>query len=118
MGPDNDDDYESLATLLAVAIALFAKVSDTNFTTPDTHLSSRTRTTAACDMLLTYEIDESVGENKPPRVKRARRVFPCPTYAASSACAKILGYGELVRVRSHEAIAAVDYFVEKIVSNM
>ena len=46
-----------------------------------------------------HEINGSDGEDNSPRVKRARRVFPRPTYKASSACAEMLWCGELVRVR-------------------
>ena len=43
----------------------------------------------ACDicMSLMPDIDGSEGEDNPPRMKRTRRVFPRPTYKASSACA-------------------------------
>ena len=79
MGSDSDgDDYESLATLLAVAIAAFARKHI------PVHLSSRTRTAAVCEMslLLMHEVDESEGEDSPPRVKRRREG---PFYKASFA---------------------------------
>ena len=57
-----------------------------------------------------HEIDGSEGEDSPPRVKHTRRVFPRPTYKASSACAvRCSGAANscvYVRVR---AIAVVDY---------
>ena len=77
--------------------------------TTHTHypLSSRTRTTAICEMpLLVHEIDGSEGEDNPPRAKRIRRVFPRPI-------AKLHLRGELVRVRSR-AIAVVDYFARTL----
>ena len=72
MESDSDgDDYESLATLLAVAIAALVK--------HNTHCYysylSRTRTAAVCNVsLLMLEIDGSEGEDDSPRVKRTRRV--------------------------------------------
>ena len=110
MGSDGDgDDYESLPTLVAVAIAAFAKHK-----THHSYLSSMARTAAVCDMsLLTHEIDGSEGADNPPGVKRTRRVFLRPTDEASSACAEILWYGEPVRVRSR-AIAVVDCFARTL----
>ena len=63
--------------------------------------------------MLMNEIDESEGVDNPPRVKRARRVFPRPTYNTSSACAEVQWCGELVLARS-QAIAVFDYSVKTL----
>ena len=82
MGSDSDgDEHKSLATLVAVAIAAFAKHRDTNTTRVDI------RRLRHVSPLLMHEIDGSEGVDDPPPVKRTRRVFPRPTYKASSACA-------------------------------
>ena len=55
-----------------------------------------------------HEINGSEGEHNRLRVKRTRRVFPRPTYKASSACALTCsGRANSVRTR---AIAFVDFF--------
>ena len=79
MGSDGDgDDYESLATLVVVAIVTFAEQRDTHYYCYYSYLS-RTRTAAVCDMpWLMHDIDGSEGEDHPPRVKRTRRVFGHP----------------------------------------
>ena len=66
--------------------------------------------------LLMHEIDGSEGDINPPRVKRIRRVFPCPTYNASSACAEMFWCGELIRAGGR-AIAVVDYFARTASKN-
>ena len=53
--------------------------------------------------LLMHEIDGSEGEDKPPRVKRTRRVFPRPTDNASSARA----------LRCSRAANSCEYVVER-----
>ena len=64
-------------------------------------LSSKTRTAAVCDIsLLMHEIDGIEEEDNPPRVMRTRRIFPRPACKASSACAEVLWFGELVGVRT------------------
>ena len=60
IGSDGDD-YESLATLVAVVIAAFAKHKDTHNYCSNL---SWTRTAAVCDMsVLMHEIDGSEGED-------------------------------------------------------
>ena len=63
--------------------------------------------------LLMNKINRSEGEDKPPSVKRTRRVIPRPTYKTSSACVGMLRCGELVRLRSR-AIAIVDHFARTL----
>ena len=53
-------------------------------------------------------VDARYRGDNPPRVKGTPRVFPRPTYKASSACTEMLWCGKLFRVRSR-AIAVVDY---------
>ena len=94
MGPDSDgEDYESLATLLAVALAALSKHKTHTTRT----CRGRSRQTAAVydSSLFMHEIDGSEGEDNSPRVKRT--VFPRPAYKASSAC-EIIWCSELVRV--------------------
>ena len=72
MGSDSED-YQSLATLVKVDIASFAKQRDAH---DDYSYLSRTRTAAVCDVsLLMHEIDGSEGEDNPPIVKRTSRAF-------------------------------------------
>ena len=117
MGSDSDgDDNESLATLVAVANAAFAKHIDTLLRR--VLVLSRTMTAAVCDMPLTLlmrEIYGSEGEHNPPRVKRTRCAFPRPTYKASSACALRCSGAEnsCVYVRGR-AIAVVDFFLREL----
>ena len=76
---------ESLGTLVAVAVADFAKHRDMHYFFL---YLWRTKTTAAYDMsLLMHEIDGNEGRDNPSRVKRTQRAYPRPTYKASAACA-------------------------------
>ena len=69
------------------------------------------------DMSLMHEIDGSEGEGSPPRVKRTRRVFPRPTYNASSACAlRCSGAANSCEYVRGRAIAVVDYFSREVCS--
>ena len=62
------------------------------------------------------EIDESE-RDKLQRVKRTR-IFPRPTYIASSARAEMQWCGELIRVRARsQAIAVVEIFVRTMSKN-
>ena len=107
MGSDSDgDDCEGVATLLAVAIAAFAKVSKSRYTFVVEDEDSR-----GLQHVVDVRDRRDRGEDNVVRVKRTCRVFPCPTYTASSACAEMLWCSEHVRVSSHEAGAFVDYFV-------
>ena len=105
----SDGDYESLATLLAVAIAAFAK--HTTHTTATYSYLSRTRTAShrLRQMSLMHETDGSEGEDVPPGVKRTRRFPWAHLQIIICVCSEILWSGELVGVRSR-AIAVVDYF--------
>ena len=62
-----------------------------------------------------HKIDGSEGEDINPRVMRARRVFPRPTYKAYSACALTCSGAanscEYVRGR---AIAVIDYISREL----
>ena len=76
-----------------------------------------TRTAAVCDMLFMHEIDGSDGEDNPPRVKRTRRVFPRPTYEASSACAlRCSGAANSRECVRSQATAVVDHFSRQLCS--
>ena len=115
MGSDSDgDDYESLATLLTVAIAPFAKHKIHTIRT----CRGRGQPAAVCDMsLLMHEIDRSKGEDNPPRAKRTWRVLPRPTHKASSACALrcsgVANSWEYVVERSPLLITFREAFVKK-----
>ena len=63
------------------------------------------------------EIDGSEGEDNPPRVKRTRRAFPRLAYKASSACAEMLWFSELARVRSQAIAVCFRLFLENFVQN-
>ena len=102
MGSHRDeDDHESLDTLVGVAIAPFAPFAqhrDKQYTLLLlVFILSRTRTATVCDMSLLMH--ESEGEDNPPRVKRTRRVFPSPhLQSLICVCAEMLWCSELMRV--------------------
>ena len=63
-----------------------------------------------------YEIDGCEREDNPPRLKRKRRVFPRPTYKASSACAlRCAGAANSCEYVHGGAIAVVIIFRENFV---
>ena len=108
MRSDSDgDDYESLAALLAVAFAAFAKhktYTTTRFVVE--HKDSRRLQQVAVHA---RDRRERGGKQPSLRVKRTRRVYPRLTYNFSSATVEMLWRGELVRVR-RRAITIVGYF--------
>ena len=114
MGSKSDDggDYESLATLVAVAIAAFAKHRDTPpllLAFVEDEDSRRLR------HVVDARDDGSEGEDNTPRVKRTRRVFPRPTYKASFACAlRCSGAANPCEYVRGRAIAVVDYFSREL----